>query len=273
VKKRQKKVLTRAEVISWLQRRHWLRLHMFVIVTATFLAGLLTTKLLMISGVDLLWLRYAIAVCAAYLAFLIIIRLWIWYVCSGSVVEDSVDAVDLFVRSMNKVEWVEWDELGGGGQFGGGGASGTWETADGVPVEMEISTAPSKFVSSGGGSDKSGCLSFDIGGDEGCFVVILLAVFVGVLLIAGGYLIYAAPAILGEAVFEALLAAALVRRTKKMAAAGWAGSIFQSTVWIFLAVLAFSITLGWYAQKSCPEARRVRDAINCGAAARESHPR
>lgn len=265
MKKRQKKVLTRAEVISWLQRRHWVRVHMFLIVTATFLAGLLTTKLLMISGVDLLWLRYAIAVCAAYLTFLVIIRIWIWYVCSGSVVEDSVDAVDLFVRTMDRVGSVEWEELGGGGQFGGGGASGTWETPDGVPVEMEISTAPSKLVSSGGGSGKSGGFSFDIGGDEGCFVVILLAVFVGVLFLAGGYLIYAAPAILGEAVFEALLAAALVRRTKKLAAAGWAGSIFKATVWIFLAVLAFSVVLGWYAQKSCPEARRVRDAINCGA--------
>lgn len=238
---------------------------MFLIVTATFLAGLLTTKLLMISGVDLLWLRYALAVCAAYLAFLAIIRLWIWYVCYGAPYDGS-DGIDLFVRQMDKVEWVE---LGGGGEFGGGGASGTWATPDGVPVEMEISTAPTKLAGAGS-SDKSGCLSFDIGGDEGCFVVILLAVLVGVLLIAGGYLVYAAPAILGEAVFEALLAAALVRRTKKLAAAGWAGSIFQSTVWIFLAVLAISITLGWYAQKSCPEALRIRDAINCGAVARES---
>src|SRR6185503_16578546 len=121
----------------------------------------------------------------------------------------------------------------------------------------------------GGGSDKSGCLSFDIGGDEGCFVVILLAVLIGVLLIAGGYLIYAAPAILGEAVFEALLAAALARRAKKLAAGGWAGSVFKATVWIFFAVFALSIVLGWYAQESCTEARRIRDAINCGAAARE----
>jgi hypothetical protein len=272
VKKRQKRILTRVEVISWLQRRHWLRVHMFLIVTATFLAGLLATKLLMVSGVGLLWLRYALAVCAAYLTFLVIVRIWIWYVCSGAAVDGSVDAVDLFVRSMDRVEWAE---LGGGGEFGGGGASGTWEAADGTPIEMEISTAPAKLVSSsGGGSDKSGCLSFDIGGgDEGCFVVILLAVFVGVLLIAGGYLIYAAPAILGEAVFEALLAAALVRRTKKLAAAGWAGSIFRATVWIFLAVLAFAIVLGWYAQRSCPGAERIRDAINCGAVARESRLR
>jgi hypothetical protein len=233
--KKRRKVLTRAEVISWLQRRHWLRLHMFLMVTATFLAGLLTTKLLMISGVDLLWARYAIAVCAAYLTFLVIIRLWIWYVCYGDNGGTS-DAVDLFE--------VEWTDRNGAGQL-----------------------AVGQF--SGGGSDKSGCLSLDIGGDDGCYVVILLAVLVGVLLIAGGYLVYAAPAILGEAVFEALLAAALVRRTKKLAAAGWAGSVFQSTVWIFFAVLTISIALGWYAQKSCPEARRIRDAINCAAAARE----
>lgn len=248
---------------------------MFFIVTATFLAGLVTTKLLMMSGVDLLWLRYALAICAAYLTFLVFIRLWIWYVCQGGGGGED-GAIDLFVRQMDKVEWVE---LGGGGEFGGGGASGTWEAtgeaADGAPVELEISTAPSKVVSSpsGGGSDKSGCLSFDIGGDEGCFIVILLALFAGVLLIAGGYVIYAAPAILGEAVFEVLLAAALVRRTKKLAATGWAGSVFKSTVWIFLAVLAFAVVLGWYAQRSCPEARRIRDAINCGAVVRESRRR
>lgn len=269
MRKRQKKVLTRAEVISWLQRRHWVRVHMFFLVTATFLAGLLATKLLMELGVDTLWLRYGLAICVAYLLFLIMVRLWIWYVCGRGVDADGADGIDLFVRAMDQAEWTE---LGGGGQFGGGGASGTWQTPDGVPMDMEISTAPAKVVSSGG-SDKSGCFSFDIGGDEGCFVVILLALLVGVLFIAGGYLIYAAPAILGEAVFEVLLAAALARRAKKLENAGWGGSVFKATIWIFLAVLAIAITLGWYAQKSCPDAMRIRDAINCGAAERESPPR
>jgi hypothetical protein len=261
VKKRQKRVLTRAEVISWLQRRHWVRLHMFLLVTATFLAGLLATKLLMELGVDTLWLRYGVAVCAAYLVFLLMVRLWIWYVCGSGVGLESPDGIDLFVRSMDKVEWTE---IGGGGQFGGGGASGTWEAPDGVPVDVEFSSATSEVVSSSV-SEPSGCL--DIGGDEGCFVVILLALLVGALLIAGGYLIYAAPAILGEAVFEFLLAAALARRAKKMASAGWGGSLFKATIWIFLAVLAFAVTLGWYAQDACPDARRIRDAINCGSAA------
>lgn len=237
---------------------------MFFLVTATFLAGLLATKLLMELGVDTLWLRYALAVCGAYLVFLVLVRLWIWYVCGRGADLNGTDGIDFFVRAMDKGEWLEV----GGGQFGGGGASGTWATPDGTPVEVEISTAPANVVSAGG-SDKSGCLSLDIGGDEGCFIVILLAVLVGALLIAGGYLIYAAPAILGEAVFEVLLAAALARRAKKLEAAGWGGSVFKATVWIFLAVLAIASGLGWYAQDVCPEAIRIRDAINCGVVARE----
>lgn len=260
--KPRQKTLTRAKVIEWLQRRHWLRLHMFFMVTATFLAGLTATKVLMIVGVDLLWLRYAVAVCAAYLAFLVMIRLWIWYVCGGGdEVFDPLNGIDLFARgSSNTSSWVP--DFSGRGKFGGGGSSGDWGTSS-----SEVAVAPAKIGNGGGGSDKTGCLSFDIGGDDGCVVVILLVALVGVLFIGGAYLIYAAPAILGEAAFEALLAAALARRAKKLAAAGWAGSVFKATVWIFLAVLAFSITLGWYAQKSCPNARRIRDAINCAAAA------
>jgi hypothetical protein len=259
--------LTRARVVEWLQSRHWLRVHMFVIVTVTFLAGITATKLLMLLGVDLLWLRYAISVCAAYLVFLFMIRLWIAIVCgTDDRFFDSPNGIDLYVRAAGGADDVA--EIFGGGKFGGGGASGSWGSAD------DIAAAPAKAAKLSGGSDKSGCLSFDLGGDgEGCVVVILLAVLVGALLIAGGYLIYAAPAILGEAAFEALLAAALARRAKKLALGGWVGSVFRATVWIFVVVLALSITLGWYAQKHCPGARRVMDAIDCSAAARESSPR
>jgi hypothetical protein len=258
------KKLTRAEVLRWLQGRHWLRVHMFFIITATFLAGLATTKLLMSFGVDVLWLRYAIAVGAAYLVFLAMIRLWISYVCGDNLGTDVIDgAFDFFGRSSDRVDWVE--TIGDGGAFGGGGASGSWEAS------ADIVSAPLANASTGRGGGGGHGLSFDFDGDEGCIVAILLAALVAILF-AGGYLIYTAPAILGEAAFEALLAAALARRAKKLASAGWVGSVVRSTILIFTVVLAMSILLGWYAQKSCPEARRIRDAINCGAAARESLP-
>ena len=256
------KKLTRTEVLRWLQGRHWLRVHMFFIITATFLAGLVTTKLLMNFEVDVLWLRYAIAVCAAYVVFLIMIRLWISYVCGDNGGTDVIDGAFEFVgRSTDRVDWVP--EIGQGGEFGGGGASGSWDAA------TDTVATPVKSGSSSGGG---GGFSLDFGGDEGSVVVILLVALVAVLFIAGGYLIYTAPAILGEAAFEALLATALARRAKKLARTGWVGSVIRSTILIFSVVLAISVTLGWYAQKSCPEARRIRDALNCGGAARESRP-
>jgi len=238
---------------------------MFFIVTTTFLAGLAATRLLMNVGLDLLWLRYAIAVCAAYAVFLLMIRAWIWYVCSDNGGVDAIDAgFDFFGRAADRVEWVEL----GGGEFGGGGASGSWEGGD--VVANPIQSMP--VTSSSGSSAGKSWFSFDVDGDEGCVVVILVIALVAVLFFIGGYLIYTAPAILGEAAFEALLAAALARRTKRIQSAGWVGSVLGSTLWIFLGVLALTIVLGWYAQKSCPEARRIRDAINCGAVARAPLP-
>ena len=252
MKRLRKKTLTRAAVREWLQSRHWLRLHMFVIVAVTFGAGLVATWALMKLGVDRLWWRYAIGVCAAYLVFLALVRLWIWFVCRIDAGYADGEAFELVLRNAERIEWTT--ELGGGGEFGGGGASGGWEGGE------DVVAAPMKVASSSDG----GGLSLDVGDAEGCAGVIVLGVLVALFMVVGGYLIYTAPAILAEAAFEALLAAALARRAKRVAGAGWVGSVFLSTFWVFAAVLAFAIVLGWYAQMRCPEAMRLRDAVNCG---------
>lgn len=240
-----KRGLTRESVRTWLQRHYWLRVHMFLIVSATFLAGLAATKLLLLAHVDRLALRYGLAVCAAYLAFLFLIRVWLWYVSVG-----GGDAIDFSADGIEAIGDVT--EFGGGGQFGGGGATGSWSDGSVVPAK----------VSSGSSGSSGGGWSFDLDGDGGCLIVLALAL-VAALFFAGIYLVYTAPATLSEAAFEALLAAALARRARKIAATGWIGSVARATIWIFLAVLAFSVTLGWYAQRHCPEARRLRDAIEC----------
>lgn len=220
--------LTRSGVREWLQGRYWLRLHMFVIVAVTFGAGLVATWTLMRLGVHVLALRYAIAVCSAYLVFLALVRLWIWFACSDGTVDlDPFDVVEVGV-----------------------------EVADSAP-SLEVASP----------SD-AGNLSLDIGDPEGCVGVVVLAAFAALFILAGGYLIYTAPAILAEAAFEALLAAALARRAKRVAGGGWVGSVFLSTFWVFATVLAFSVALGWYAQMRCPEALRLRDAVKCADVAR-----
>jgi hypothetical protein len=84
--------------------------------------------------------------------------------------------------------------------------------------------------------------------------LLLLAIFG-----AGAYLVYAAPEILSEAAFEALLAAGLIKASKKMDGPGWMGSVFKAT-WIpFVIVLILTGIFGWVAQTHYPHATRLAD--------------
>ena len=117
--------------------------------------------------------------------------------------------------------------------------------------------APVK-ATSGGGFDLGGiCDGDDLG------LVILVALLVFAIAAAAVYVIWAAPAILSEAAFQGVMAAALARRAKKISHGTWEGSVFRATVVPFAIVLAFAVALGVYAQKRCPSALRLREALHC----------
>jgi hypothetical protein len=228
-------MLTKTRVREWLEERFFLRIHMTLILGGTFLAGVVTTRMLMEAGVNHLALRYLVAVGAAYFAFLILIRLWLAYVGSGGKGYDfGSDALDLGEHVLPAP------------RFKGSGSSGSWSD-----------------VSAGGDLDD-------------LVVIVLLLLLVVCLCGFAIYFIYTAPALLSEAAFEAALAATLARRTKNATSGGWMGSVFRATVWPFVVVLVLSGLLGWAAQRNCPEALRLRDALSCasnrGAAATEPRP-
>ena len=219
-------MLTKARVRQWLEERFFLRIHMTLILGGTFLAGVVMTRLLMEAGVDRLAVRYLVSVGAAYFIFLILIRLWLSYVGSGGNHFDLVaDGVDIGSDFVPDAPAPK---------FKGNGSGGSW--TDGV----------------------------DVGGDlEDLVVIVLLLVLVVCICGFAIYFIWTAPALLSEAAFEAALAASLARRTKKATSGNWIGSVFRATVVPFTVVLVISGALGWYAQRRCPEARRLREAISC----------
>ncbi|HEX6085795.1 MAG TPA: hypothetical protein VF266_14785 [Thermoanaerobaculia bacterium] len=220
-------MLTKARVREWLEARFFLRIHMTLILGGTFLAGVVMTRLLMEAGVDRLAWRYVASVGAAYFVFLILIRLWLAYVGSGG--GDHFDLV-----------------------------------ADGVDLGSDfVPDAPMpKFK--GSGSKGSWTDGIDAGGDfEDAVVIVLLLLLVVAICGFAIYFIWTAPALLSEAAFEAALAASLARRTKNATSGNWIGSVFRATVVPFTVVLVISGLLGWYAQRKCPEARRLREAISC----------
>jgi hypothetical protein len=256
---------TRDRLNAWLAKHFSLRLHMTLILVATFAVGLLTVHGLFAIHVAKLWMRYAIAVIVAYGAFLGLLKIWLFYfaICirhahgkSSSGGADISDFCDFSGGGSSSGSSSSISDLSsGGGKFGGGGASGSWGTAEPQPVI----TAPLKSGSSSGGG-----FSLDLDGDEIVLVLIIIAVAAAIIGV-GAYLIWAAPTILSDTAFNAVLASALIRKTKKVSHPEWVGSVVHATAIPFTIVFAFTVLMGWYAQHICPSALRVRDAIHCGS--------
>jgi hypothetical protein len=226
------------------KKHFFLRFHMTLILLATGLSGLAGTKILLWSGVENVLLRYPLNVLFAYLCFLLYIKTWLWYISPSRVSLDPTGALDLVDPWSNSTASLPARSfVGGGGNFGGGGASGD-------------------FSDGGAGRgllDKvSGDLDVDLDG-EGFVPLLILGVILLAVFGAGAYLLYEGPVILSEAAFEFLLASGMIRRVRRMDDPDWLGSVFRMTWFPFAVVLVIAILCAWQLQVHFPEAVRLSD--------------
>jgi hypothetical protein len=260
----------RGRFSKWMKGHFFLRVHMSLILAGTVAAGTVATKLLLTVHLNRLWIRYAIAVLFAYGAFLLLVRCWLYYVGFRAQRQRRFNALDVpadFANSLcdlggnwgSSVADVSGDAVqSGGGSFGGGGSSGSW----GVDDNAVSVVSPSGGGGGGGGGGGWGIdLGLDL--DDSLFLVVIAALIAAVLV--GIYLIYAAPAILSEAAFEAVLGAALLKKAKEAGSGNWVGSVVKATIIPFLLVASLSTVVGWYAQVRCPGATRLHDALFCAS--------
>lgn len=244
----------------------FVRFHMSLILTAVIASGVLTSKGLLELGVHSLRLRYPLAVLGSYLMFVMLVRIWIWYVkvCCGQPIWSGSSGSG---GSGGGVGWIDFGDgpAGGGGgsgfkgfgggDSGGGGASSSWDGGDSQSV------ASGSSVSSSTGSWMP---DLDFGGcdDDGWWVLLLLAALVLAVVGAGGYLIWMAPHILPEAATQAMLATGLARSAKQQGHS-WINGVFRST-WIpFVLVLIMATVLGVVAQRHCPGAAKLTEVFGC----------
>jgi len=248
----------RAEFKQSLVGRFVVRFHMALMLTALGASGLLISKVLLEVGVRSMLERYLIAVAFSYALFFLFIKLWLIYISPPKPKprlpsRDFGNAIDIGNLSLDVAQesTIVGDQVfGGAGDFGGGGATDLW----GGDTSPAIISTPSSGRGSGGG----GGSSFDFDLDEG-IVLIVLALLVLSIFGAGAYLVYAAPEILSEAAFQALLAAGLIKASKKMDGSGWMGSVLKAT-WIpFVIVLVMTGIFGMVAQTYYPHAARLAD--------------
>ncbi len=254
--------MNRQKFISTLKKRFSLRLHMTLILLATSMAGVLASKGMLTLGLHNVAIRYPVTVLFAYGVFFAAIKIWLWLMTDPPVSSNRdtghnmLDFIDIPFPSGSSGQAAF---SGGGGSFGGGGASADF----GDTLEGMASGAGDAL---GGVGDAVGDAVGSVADDEGGLVLVvvlgLLAVLLFSVLGVGVFLVWQAPTILAEAAFDAVLAASLVRSSKKMNEPDWMGSIFKTTWKPFAVVLLLATASGWAMHHYLPKASRMMDVIH-----------
>lgn len=254
----------KSRFVRVLKERLFLRFHMSLILVGTALIGLLASKLLLMSHVTNVVVRYPLAVVVAYLAFFGFIKLWLAYI-TPSRNRSSYDAADAVADAATSIPDFSGARMpsppifggGGGGTFGGGGASGSFEVAGPDAAAFNtISDAAGgigKTTGDAAGDAASGIL------EEGGWVLIILGVLLAIVFGAGLYIVYDAPFILTEAAFDFVLSASLLKGARKMDDAGWTGSVLRTTWKPFMVVLMIALIGAAVIHSLYPEVKKMSE--------------
>ncbi|MBL8601584.1 MAG: hypothetical protein JNK72_06655 [Myxococcales bacterium] len=249
-----------------LTQRFGLRLHMAAVVLAVLAVGVLTGRVLR-GLVDSMATRYALSVMVGYAAFFAVVHAWGRYV-----VRSLAEVAPHTVAPGESAALVAQMGQPTGGLPDAGHAALMTEAID-------LGSAPSRRhrwvdpgISAGPGSDASAAAdaggstsgwSLDADGEGLAAVVIVALVSLVVLVLFGAaiWCVYEAPVILGEVVFELVLASALARAARTVDGRGWSRALWKATWKPALALVAVVVLLGAVTQRVCPGVTTLHDAV------------
>lgn len=218
----------RPRLIAWistsLSQKGYPRLQMTAIVAATGLAGFLASVLLLHLGILKMWQRYPLAVLASYGVFLLLLKLWIVYQ-GRSVTQDLLDASDF-----NPTDFLP------------GGRS-------------------TKSLAHSGSSHSRTELLPDLDADEWLAVVVFLLALVAAV-VASVFIVWSAPALLGEVFLDAVVIAGLRKKMVRVTEQHWTwGAIRRTAVPFVVVALAFSLA-GASIQHIRPGAKSIGEILH-----------
>lgn len=226
-----------------LNRDGFPRLLMSLLVALTGGAGFVASYLLLEAGFEPMWVRYLLAITIAYGVFLALMYLWV-----NRRLSEILDVLDPSLLPQCPPSNASGKVVSGeGGQFSGGGASGTFE--DGA--------AQGSLADSGPIDDAVGAVAE---ADEFAIPLAVVLLAAG-LLLSSLFVIYSAPMLFAEVLLDAALSAGLYRRLRRIPRDHWLQTAIRRTIWPF-ALTAICVALaGWGMELYAPGAKSVGDVL------------
>ena len=259
--------LWEAHVERDLRQRHWLRLHGLCIGAMVMGVMWLTSYVQMLLGQNRLALRYLVTLGVGYLVYLLVLRMW-----ASMLVRRDSSAIDgggdLPIPDAGGTVDFALHELpvfrsGGGGNFGGGGATGDFSgAAESSDVLSDVAT---------------GALEAAAGADEGAVVAIpVVAIFlIGCALVLGTgsllMLYFGWEALLTVAV-ELAFSYVSARTAVRVVRQGWLSAALRLTWKPMLGALLCAVLLGATMDHFVPGAQSLPQAIKLIRASIQSRP-
>ena len=219
---------------------------MLLLVALTGGAGLGASLLLLRAGLSTMWVRYLVAFGIAYLVFLML--LWLWL---RTRTEDYADFPDLSADLPSPTEPADpcTCYAGRGGDFGGGGAHGSF---DGQALEMPLSNDTADPVSEALAST---------GEAEELAAPLIVLVLLGALLLSSLLMIYSAPSLFAELLVDGVLSASLYRRLRGLETRHWLETALHRTARPFMLAATIVAVSGWAMALYVPEAHSLGEVL------------
>lgn len=248
--------LWEAHVERDLRQRHWLRLHGLCIGTIVLGVMWSASYLQMLLGQNRLALRYLVTLGLGYLVYLLVLRIWAAMLVRREPSHMDIGG-DLPIPGSGRTVDSPFQELpifrpGGGGDFGGGGATGDFSGA-----------AESSDVLSG---VATGAFEAAAGADEGAVVAIpVVAIFlIGCALVLGAgslLMLYFGWEALLTAAVELAFSYVSARTAVRVVRQGWLSAAVRLTYKPMLGALMCAVLLGATIDHFVPGAHSLPQAI------------
>lgn len=240
-----------------LQTTSYPRLHMILITALTGAFGLLASFALLQSGVQSMAWRYPLAVLLAWGMFLFLIGLWLrsgtrdWL--------DLPDALDL-PSSAGRAPVDLPVRSGGGGDFGGGGASASFDAPAGNALPQPLADLGDDL------GDAVGKAAGSVAEADELMVPLLALLLALGLALASVYLIYIAPTLLAEVTVDGALSVALFRRLRGQDPRHWLTTAVRRSALPFAATALLLALCGAGLAAYAPGAHTLAQALHNTAA-------